>query len=94
MIELTANFSKYEKGKAYIARITGLDRKFGLAREFLAARKTTSRSGATGCYTARVDDGIYEISHTGKRGAERAYVRVEGDSKTRLTIEQVEDSFK
>ena len=72
--ELSVHGSIYEQGKAYIARITGLDKKFGVAREFIATRKSSNKSGKAWDLFARVDDGLYELSETGKRGAERRYV--------------------
>lgn len=69
--------SVFEQGKDYIARITGTDPKFGLAREFLGSKKDASRNGRTWSRAATVTTpGLYELSSTGKRGAERAYAVV------------------
>ena len=49
-------------GKPYIARITGTDKTFGLAREFLASRAEYSKRGRSGEIRATVAErGIYEL---------------------------------
>lgn len=49
------------EGKTWLARITGSDSRFGVAREFLrATERSTSRSGRTGQETYLVGPGVYE----------------------------------
>jgi hypothetical protein len=49
------------EGKTWLARITGPDPQYGIAREFLrAAERSTSRSGRTGTTTFLIGPGVYE----------------------------------
>jgi len=49
------------EGKTWLARITGPDQRFGVAREFISpAERNTSRSGRTGTLTYVTGPGIYE----------------------------------
>lgn len=55
------------EGKTWLARVTGTDSQFGLARQFLhAAERSTSRSGRTGQATYLAGPGVYE-RHEGRR---------------------------
>lgn len=55
------------EGKTWLARITGTDPQYGLARKFQrAASRVTSGSGKTGTVTYLVFPGIYE-RHEGRR---------------------------
>lgn len=73
-VTFTARGSSFDQGKSYIARISGTDPKFGLARDFLASKRDSSKSGRTWTNTATVTaPGLYEVSDTGKRGAVRSY---------------------
>lgn len=73
-VTFTANGSSFEQGKSYIARISGTDPKFGLARDFLASKRDGSKSGRTWTQRATVTmPGLYEVSSTGKQGAVRSY---------------------
>jgi hypothetical protein len=79
MVELAAEHNVYGTGRPYCARLTGLDPKYGFAREFLpAVERRRSRSGATGANYYQVDEpGIYEVQSAGRKGVpERAYYRV------------------
>lgn len=68
---------KYGGGKPYIARIVGTDPKFGLKREFVGARETTSGSGRTGVITASISQaGIYEVCDTNKKGKQSNFYLV------------------
>lgn len=70
-------------GRTWLARITGTDEKFGLAREFVKITKDSrSRSGATGTVYYEISDGVYEGNEPrgGKRG--RFFLIVE-DSEVR-----------
>jgi hypothetical protein len=49
------------EGKTWLARITGPDERWGVAREFLRpVSKNTSRSGRTGSVTYEAGPGVYE----------------------------------
>ncbi len=55
------------EGKTWLARITGADSHYGLAREFVrAVSRDLSRSGMTGTMTFLVGPGVYE-RHEGRR---------------------------
>jgi hypothetical protein len=93
MVQIVVRGSVYERGKDYVARILGVDPKYGLAREFLPARKETSRSGRTWTRTVTVTaPGLYEASSTGRHGPEREYYLVEeaesGLAATRVSEKQ------
>lgn len=79
--EITLGFSVFE-GTTYVARITGRDPKYGLARAFVpAASRHRSKSGRTGSNTYLLEPGVYELSGEGRR----RYVVVGPDgSLTRL----------
>lgn len=63
MTEITLSWSAYNGGKGWLARVTGTDPKFGLAREFVrAVERHSSRSGATGTSAYILGDGLYESS--------------------------------
>lgn len=69
------------KGKTWLARITGADEKYGLAREFVKVARgddNRSRSGMTGSITYRIGDGVYEGNEprSGKWG--RFFIVVSG----------------
>lgn len=49
------------EGKTWLARVTGPDPRYGVARQFIrAAERVTSRSGRTGTLTYVVEPGVYE----------------------------------
>lgn len=49
------------EGKTWMARITGPDARWGVARQFLnPVDKNTSRSGRTGMATYLLEPGVYE----------------------------------
>lgn len=55
------------EGKTWLARITGPDSRYGVAREFIRpVSRTTSRSGRTGQCEYLVGPGVYE-QHKGRR---------------------------
>lgn len=72
--ELTAS-QGYDAAKPWIARITGTDAKYGLAREFIPARLERRQA------TAKVTEpGLYETCSTdGRKGAKRSrfYLAIE-----------------
>jgi len=69
------------EGKTWLARITGPDPQFGVARQFLrAAERNTSRSGRTGTLTYVAGPGVYERRegrHSLKH--QNGFFRVTGD---------------
>lgn len=72
------------EGKTWLARVTGTDQTFGIAREFVnAAERDTSKSGKTGTLTYVVEDGIYE-SNEGRKRLGRRYWQVQGDEVTEI----------
>lgn len=49
------------EGKTWLARITGPDAQYGVAREFIrSAERSTSRSGQTGTASYLIGPGVYE----------------------------------
>jgi hypothetical protein len=55
------------EGKTWLARITGPDPRYGVARDFIRpVSKVTSRSGRTGRYEYLIEPGVYE-RHEGRR---------------------------
>jgi hypothetical protein len=81
--------------KPWVARITGLDEKFGFKREFLRYdQKDYSRAnsvGSRGVYQYYVlSDGLYEVNRrTGWRSLHRYFMRVDGERMTELGREEV-----
>lgn len=56
------------EGKTWLARITGPDPHYGVAREFIrAASRSTSRSGRTGHAVYLVSPGVYERHEARRR---------------------------
>lgn len=77
-MEMELSYSVYE-GKTWIARITGTDPKYGLAREFVPRiGRRSSRSGRTGHMYYSLDAGTYEVSERGKR----RFIRVGDDGSS------------
>lgn len=85
MIELHLDICTPE-GKTWLARLSGTDHTFGVAREFLRpVSKHTSRSGMTGTAVyALAEDGVYE-SNEGRRRLGRRYWTVSGS-----TLEEID----
>jgi len=72
------------EGKTWLARITGPDPRFGVAREFIrAASRNTSRSGKTGQAVYLIGPGVYE-RHEGRRrlSGENGFFRVTETGET------------
>ena len=61
MVSLTLH--RYFGAKAWVAEITGVDPRYGLARSFLrASERSSSRSGATGDATYDIErPGLYQV---------------------------------
>jgi hypothetical protein len=69
------------EGKTWLARITGPDPHYGVAREFIRpVSKVTSRSGRTGRCEYLVGPGVYE-RHEGRRSlsGDNGFFRVASD---------------
>jgi len=67
--------------KAWVAKISGLDDKYGFARDFL--RKTNNIVTVT-------DDGYYEVAD----GDKRVFLLKEEDSIKEVTREEVQGAFQ
>jgi hypothetical protein len=74
------------EGKTWLARITGPDPRYGVAREFIrAAERSTSHSGKTGsCTFVLTEPGVYE-RHEGRRRlrGDNGFFRVTDDGAVR-----------
>lgn len=77
----------YGGGKPWIAQVTGTSVRFGMHRVFLAARATSSKSGATGRLEATiVETGLYETCDTKAKGKESTFhlvVVIDGETISR-----------
>ena len=71
-VTFTVTGSTFESGKPYIARITGTDRKYGLAREFLAANRTM-RGSTIYREAITYTPGLYETVDITRKGPARTY---------------------
>ncbi|QSM95670.1 hypothetical protein I3U40_07955 [Mycobacteroides abscessus subsp. abscessus] len=79
------------KGKTWLARITGIDAKFGMAREFVRRDRdgdNRSRSGMTGTVYYTIGDGVYEGSEPRSSRRGRFYLIVEGGEKREVSQEE------
>lgn len=81
-VEIRLGMSRYKgDGKTWLARVTGTDQKFGLARDFVnTVNRDMSKSGKTGTYVYLVEDGVYE----GHEGDENTFYVVRGDTATEV----------
>ena len=81
--------------RPWVARITGTDPRFGLAREFLQGQKDYSQANSVGsrgvCLYFPLKDGIYEVNEriTWKK-ARRYFIRVEDAQTIEISREEVE----
>jgi len=80
--------------KPWVARITGLDPKYGLAREFLRGQKDYTDANSTGSrgvfLTYWLPEGIYEVyERTGWKSERRFFCRSEQGRLVRMTQEEV-----
>jgi hypothetical protein len=76
-------------GKTWLAEVTGIDPKFGLAREFVRpVTRHTSRSGRTGWAEYVVSDGLYE-SHESRRRLGRRYWRVRDGRVEQISLDEL-----
>jgi len=84
-----------DKSRPWVARITGRDPKYGLAREFVKGQKDYSQANSVGSrgvyeYFALKDGSIYEVNarETWKR-TRRYFIRVENTEITEISKEEV-----
>ncbi len=85
----------FKSNRPWVARITGPDTRYGLAREFLRGQIDYSRAnsvGSRGVYLYfPLKDGIYEVyRHETWERSRRYFIRVEGMQITEITREEVE----
>ena len=86
----------YQPARPYpwVAKVTGLDPKFGMARQFIRGRKDYSQAsgnGNRGIYLHYLlDEGIYEVQDvTSWSRIERYFVRSKGGNLDRMSKEEV-----
>jgi len=81
--------------KPWVARITGTDPKYGLAREFVNGTADYSRKNKPGTrgiyYSFYLMDGIYEVKGGNSWGSagDRKFIRVIGDLFEKVSMEIV-----
>ena len=88
-----------DKSPSWVARITGLDDKYGFAREFQRGQKDYSRAnsiGSRGIYEYfALPDGIYEVhERLTWRRTRRYFIRVKDTAITEISREEVEQCLK
>lgn len=83
------------EGKTWLARLTGLDTKFGFKRDFLnTIARDTSRSGMTGTFTYLLtEEGVYQ-AHEGRRRLGDTWLKVTGDKVEKITREDAIEYLK
>ena len=85
-----------DKSPSWVARITGLDDKYGFAREFQRGQKDYSRAnsiGSRGIYEYfALPDGIYEVhERLTWRRTRRYFIKVEKATIIEIERQQVEE---
>lgn len=89
----------YNEQKSWVARITGLDSKFGLTRDFSQGVKDYSQANSTGsrgifCYYP-LKPGIYEIQErVSWKRVKRWFAKVDGTEITEITRNEVMEWLK
>lgn len=84
-----------KKFRPWVARLHGLDEKYGFAREFVVGMRDYTFANAIGSrgiyeYFA-LEDGLYEVNECIKLGyARRYFIRVENAEITEISHEEVE----
>lgn len=89
----------YRSNRPWVARITGTDATYGLARKFVSGQIDYSRAnskGSRGVYLYfPLKDGIYEVKrHLTWKKDRRYFIRVEDVRITEITREEVEQYLK
>lgn len=93
-MERYAEMMGRDKTQPWMARITGLDKKYGFGREFLHGQRDYSKSnsiGSRGVYEYfALSDGLYEVHErpTWKR-TRRYFIQVAGTEIVEITREEV-----
>jgi hypothetical protein len=82
--------------RPWVARLRGLDEKYGFAREFVVGMRDYSLAnsiGSRGVYEYfALEDGIYEVNECVKLGHSRRYfIRVESTQIIEISREEVEE---
>lgn len=90
----TIRMERIGSKESWVARITGTDEQHGFAREFLDGALDYSRANSVrsrGVYRVwQLDDGIYEIKEQRSwNRADRYFARVDGDTITKISVEDV-----
>lgn len=84
----------YDKSNSWVARITGLDEKYGFKREFLRPTRDYSQANSTGsrgifAYYI-LPSGIYEVNHRESwKRIRRYFCRVEGTEIIEISKDEV-----
>lgn len=92
---VSVEIEKIGGSKPWIARITGTDPKFGLARQFVdgvADYSRANRPKTRGVYFFfTLDDGVYEVKGGASWGSanDRKFIRVSGDSWEKIDMPAV-----
>lgn len=92
---VTINLEKIGGAKPWIARITGTDSKYGLAREFVTAQVDYSGSNRPGTrgviYSFDLSDGYYELKGGSSWGSanQRKFLHVVGTEAKPATLGEV-----
>lgn len=84
----------FDKSKPWVARLLGMDDKFGFKREFVNGQRdysNASGTGARGIYAYYpLKDGIYEVNErTSWKSVRRYFIRVQGTIITEISREEV-----
>lgn len=93
-MEKYADMLGHDKKHPWVARVTGLDRKYGFKREFLRGQKDYSQAnsiGSRGVYVYYpLKPGIYEVhERVTWRRTRRYFVRVKDAEITEISREEV-----
>lgn len=97
---ITLELEKIGGSKPWVARITGIDPKYGLAREFVNGIADYSRSNRPGTrgiyYSFDLADGIYEIKGGNSWGSagSRGFLLVRGGASEPIAMAAVLDAIR
>mgnify|MGYP001560052810 CR=1 FL=1 len=97
---VTLEIEKIGGSKPWVARITGTDQKYGLAREFVNGTADYSRSNRPGTrdvyFFFDLDDGIFEVKGGTSWGSanDRKFVKVAGDSYEKISMPEVLEAVR
>jgi len=85
---------KQLRSRAWVARITGLDKNYRFKREFLTGQRDYSQAnsvGSRGVYIYyALTDGVYEVNAPlSWTKTDRYFMRVQGTTMTRISLEEV-----